>query len=129
MPKRAENLASGGNGSVLTTRGNRAALLKGRPASSFIPAGTSTWKVELSGKGPMKTRPVTKDGGVFSPSAFHRRPPGPTRATRCAWSQDTGAENWTVMGVTGMQPAWRFSRSQEKVAMNGPRVLKGRTWS
>ena len=129
MPKRAGNLASGGNASILMVCGKRAALTGVRPASSARSAGTSRRSSVFSGNGPLKLSESVHGESAASKRGAHCRPSGPMSTTRRACSMAMAAENRTRTGVMGIQPAFLCSRSQSTRTVKGSRTLKCSDWS
>ncbi len=108
-----------------TLSGNRLALVSARPASSLMPAGSSSRKSALAGNGPSNvTRLPSSPKG-----ALQVFPSGPfsTAAPVCPGS--SAALKRRLMGNTGMQPARGFSRSQWNSAKKASRVSNVSTWS
>ena len=92
------------------------------------------------GRAPRGAAPPPRETGPRSsartPTAVGRHRSAATTAgrradqrTRRAWSKGPDAENSTVIGETGMQPAFLCSRSQSTRTMKGSRTLKCSDWS
>ena len=131
MPKSAANFTSGGASSNFTSSGNRSALLKARPLSSLIPAGSVSFAVASAGSGALKVTSLivafflsssSNVGAIDLPSAKVSR-------IAAAWLIGTGAVKRTYAGCTGLHPACGLVRLHSKRAANGLRTVKSNRWS
>ena len=126
MPKRAENLASGGVPAVRTLSGNLSAFNSGRPASSLMPPGISSRNSAFSGNGPLKvTSPFSAYSGA--PSRSGRRGPS-ARTSPCVWRVERGVEPQGHR-QHGDAACARVFALAGKFGQEEARVSKCRTWS
>src|SRR5208337_3744408 len=114
------NLASGGNSPVSTDIGKREALASWRPEPSTSHGGISILYSDDSLNGPLNVSDEVSPG---SSTANRRAASGPTSAICFACAPEIGAVNESVIGVSGMHPAFALSRSHRIFASNTLRVL------
>lgn len=118
MPKgAAANLASGGYGPVHERSGNCQALAGARPASSFRSAGSSRTSLLFSGNGGLNFSASTMPSPSPGSRSGLRLPLSVTSLNCSASLRATGAPNASRTGSSGTQPAFAFSRSQEKLTV------------
>ena len=127
MPKVPdENFASGGIGAVRADSGNRSALLSERPVMSRRPAGSSSVIAVCSGSGGLNdtvpTSSLWSSGSKVGASASCEL----RRRIASAFLREIGALKERVSGRSGVQGAFAFSRSHEKLAANGARTVKSK---
>jgi hypothetical protein len=123
MPKgEAANLAMGGVGPMLTSSGKAAALASGRPASSLTWEGSTNRSWEFSGSGAGNSTRATAVSSSRRRGAIGVPPACGTRRSAWAVARETGAENCSTAGASGMHGAFAFSRSQLKFAAKRSRT-------
>ncbi len=121
-----ENFASGGIGAVRVASGNRSAFDSERSVTSRRPDGNSIVRPACSGSGGLNVTVVTSSLLSSAAKVGESVPSGPRNLIASAFLRAIGALNDSVSGRSGVQGAFAFSRSHEKLAANGARTVKSK---
>ncbi|EDT03672.1 hypothetical protein BamIOP4010DRAFT_2831 [Burkholderia ambifaria IOP40-10] len=121
-----ENFASGGIGAVRVASGNRSAFASARSVTSRSPDGSSIVRFACAGSGGLNVTVVTSSLWSSAPKVGESEPSGPRSLIASAFLREIGALNDSVSGRSGVQGAFAFSRSHEKLAANGARTAKSK---
>ncbi|MDR8940758.1 hypothetical protein FEP80_01290 [Burkholderia multivorans] len=121
-----ENFASGGIGAVRVASGNRSAFASGRSDTSCSREGSSIVSAACAGNGAANVTVVTSSLRSSAAKVGDRAPSGPRKRIASASLRAIGALKVSVSGRSGVQGAFAFSRSHEKLAANGARTVKSK---
>ena len=125
-----ENFASGGIGAVAVLSGKRSAFASVRPLDVVQIRAAARWSDPRARAAARRIRCRSTSARLsLSSKRGARLPPGPRSTIFSASARATGALKRSRKGRSGVQGAFAFSRSHEKLAVKGSRTVKSKRFS